>query len=126
MLASVFGPKEANFTLLRRADGTVECSERFHLVVVIDPLLAVKRCGAFIGEKLPSAGHREWNHLSHPWCDWLRKRGWSRLPEAQSNWRRVRHIVQQSIISPRGDQGQGCLFSNALTDGNVGACIGDG
>src|SRR5260370_13914573 len=66
LLAGVLGPEKTNLCLLRGANRAVQGAERFHLVVVVDPLLAVECIGTFVGEELCRSGHGERLHLTEP------------------------------------------------------------
>src|SRR6266481_3401528 len=119
LLAGVFGPEEADLGLLRRAHSAVDGAQRFDLVVVVDPLLRVKRRRSFIGEKLVSAGHGERNHLAQPWRYRRSECRRSSLPKPGPHWRSVENISEETVVRTRRDQGLGRLLSNGDAGSNV-------
>src|SRR5215472_19157966 len=63
LLAGVFCPKAADLGLFCRAHCAVQRAERFCLVVIVNPFLAVERSGTFAREKLGCTCHSKRHHL---------------------------------------------------------------
>src|SRR5260370_21390812 len=104
LLAGVLGPEKTNLRLLRGANRAVQGAERFHLVVVVDPLLAVECIGTFVGEELRRSGHGERLHLPEPRRYRRREGRRGSLVKPRPDGRRVRKIDQQAVARTRGGQ----------------------
>src|SRR6266436_1783502 len=126
LLAGVLGPEKTNLCLPRGANRAVQGAERFHLVVVVDPLLAVECIGTFVGEELCRSGHGERLRLPEPRRYRRREGRRGSLVKTRPDGRSVRKIDQQAVARTRVDQSLRRCLADGNARGNVCGRVGNG
>src|SRR5260370_15297210 len=74
LLRRLFGPEQANLSLLGSPHRTIDCAQGLNLVVIVCPISACQGGRRFIWKELRSATHREGGHLTDPMGLWQKGR----------------------------------------------------
>src|SRR5260370_8311104 len=105
LLRRLFGPEQANLSLLGSPHRTIDCAQGLNLVVIVCPISACQGGRRFIWKELRSATHREGDHLTDPRGLWQKGRRRGRNPNSGC-WhgrKELRPIRAATVARPQGD-----------------------